>query len=98
MAFKLDWAPQARLDLWDLLSYISESNRQAAADFGLGVFGAIERLTEFPESGRMVPEFQDPAIREIIRRPCRIVYRLKRDESLVEIARIWHAARGIPEI
>jgi plasmid stabilization system protein ParE len=98
MAFKIDWAPQARLDLWDLLSYISESNRQAAADFGLAVFEAIERLSKFPESGRMVPEFQDPAIREIIRRPCRIVYRVKRDESLAEIARIWHAARGIPEI
>ena len=98
MAFTLDWAPMARLDLWDLLSYISESDRHAAAEFGAGVFNAVERLKEFPESGRIVPEFEDATIREIIRKPCRIVYRVRHDQKLVEIVRIWHAARGIPEI
>jgi plasmid stabilization system protein ParE len=88
----------ARLDLWDLLSYISESDRRAAAKFGAGIFSAVERLREFPESGRIVPEFENPTIREIIRKPCRVVYRLKHDQKLVEIARIWHAARGILEI
>jgi len=71
---------------------------EAAAKLGQGVFDALERLPRFPESGRVVPEFEDPTIREIIRRPCRIVYRVKHDEQLVEIARVWHAARGIPEI
>jgi hypothetical protein len=41
MAFELTWSPTARLDLWDLLSYISESNRQAAADFGVALFDAV---------------------------------------------------------
>ncbi len=68
------------------------------ARFGQSVFDAVDRLIDFPESGRIVPEFRDPTIREIIRKPCRIVYRLKKDESPVEIARVWHAARGIPEI
>ena len=98
MAFRLTWSPTARLDLWNLLEYISESSRQAAGDFGRGVFEAVERLKEFPESGRIVPELGDPAIREIIRRPCRIVYRVKSDQETIEIARVWHAARGIPEI
>ena len=98
MAFTLVWSPMARLDLWDLLSYISESDPGAAAKFGSGVFEAVERLEKHPESGRVVPEFGDPATREIIRRPCRIVYRLKQDKKLIEIVRIWHAARGIPEV
>jgi toxin ParE1/3/4 len=98
MAFTLDWAPMARLDLWDLLSYIAESDRRAAAEFGAGVFNAVERLKQFPESGRIVPEFENPTIREIIRKPCRIVYRVRQEQKLVEIARVWHAARGIPEI
>ena len=98
MAFTLTWSPTARLDFWDLLSYVSESDRLAAENFGLRVLETLERLKQFPESGRMVPEFRDPTIREIIRRPYRIVYRLKRDEKLVEIARVWHAARGIPEL
>lgn len=98
MVNALIWSPTARFDLWDVLSYISEFDPEAAARFGQSVFDTLERLIDFPESGRVVPEFRDPTIREIIHRPCRIVYRLKKDERLVEIARVWHAARGIPEI
>lgn len=98
MAFTLIWSPKARRDLWDLLDYIAESNRQAAADFGSSVLHAVQRAGEFPESGRVVPEFGDPTLREITRRPCRIVYRVKKNDKEVEIVRIWHAARGCPEI
>lgn len=62
------------------------------------VFRLVGQLADFPESGRIVPELDDPNIREVIRRPCRIVYRVKPQERIVEIARIWHAARGIPEL
>jgi len=41
----------------------------------------IGRLESFPESGRIVPEFDDPCIRELIRKPCRVIYRLKSHES-----------------
>jgi plasmid stabilization system protein ParE len=36
---------------------------------------AVERLEAFPQSGRVVPERNDEAIREVIVRPYRIVYR-----------------------
>jgi len=98
MAFALDWAPTARLDLWDLLSYIAESDESAAAKFGHSIFDAVERLKEFPKSGRMVPEFANPDITEINRRPCRIVYRVRQDKKTIEIARLWHSARGIPDL
>ena len=98
MAFTIVWSPTARFDLRDILSYISEFDPAAAASFGRNVFDSIERLIDFPESGRIVPEFRDPTIREIIRKPCRIIYRLQKEEAIVEIARIWHAARGIPAI
>jgi len=62
------------------------------------VFGAIERLAEFPQSGRVVPEFGENSIREVIRRPCRIVYRVRPEVRQIEIVRIWHAARGRPEL
>lgn len=62
------------------------------------LFNAVEQLTDFPESGRMVPEFGDPAIRELIRKPFRIVYRVNKEQRFVEIARVWHALRGTPDI
>jgi toxin ParE1/3/4 len=98
MAYRLIWSPTARLDLNDLLAYIATDDLRAARQFARGVFKAIERLQQFPESGRVVPEFSDTAIREVIRKPCRIVYRVKPQERVIEIARIWHAARGIPEL
>jgi len=53
-------------------------------------------LHDHPEAGRIVPEYRNARIREIIYRPYRIVYRLDIERGLVEIARVWHAARGNP--
>lgn len=98
MAFGLIWSPSARLDLKDIAQFIAEDNPTAADRFIRGLFQVVERLADFPKSGRIVPEFSDPDIREIIRKPCRIVYRIDRRKRNVEIIRIWHAARGIPLI
>jgi toxin ParE1/3/4 len=98
MAFKLTWSPSARLDLKDIALFIAEDNPLAAEQFVQSLFHVVERLADFPESGRIVPEFGDPVIREIIRKPCRIVYRIDRGKRKVEIVRIWHAARGTPDI
>ena len=81
-----------------MIAYIAEDIGDAAARFAQAIFQSIERLAQFPESGRMVPEFEDPMIREVIRKPCRIVYRIDPKSKTVEIARVWHARRGIPEI
>jgi plasmid stabilization system protein ParE len=98
MAYKLIWSPSARLDFKGIAAYIAEDDPLAAQNFVNSVFQAVERLIDFPDSGRVVPEFGDADIREIIRRPCRVVYRINREKHTVEIARVWHAARGIPDI
>jgi plasmid stabilization system protein ParE len=98
MAYGLIWAPSARLDLRELSSYIAESRPRASAGFVKNVFRTVEHLADFPKSGRVVPEFSDPNIREVIRKPCRIVYRVRPQERIVEIVRVWHAARGIPQL
>ena len=98
MAYKLTWSPTARLDLKDLCEFIAQDDPVAASNFAKDVFDSVERLRTFPMSGRIVPEFADPVIREVIRKPCRIVYRVKENEQRVEIARVWYAARGIPEV
>jgi plasmid stabilization system protein ParE len=55
------------------------------------IISQIERLTDFPESGRIVPEFGIVNLREIIFPPFRIVYRL--DKNRARIARIWRSER-----
>jgi plasmid stabilization system protein ParE len=58
----------------------------------------MKSLAQFPQRGRVVPEFSDESIREIIVGAYRIVYRIDYDRRLIEIVRFWHAGRGIPEI
>jgi toxin ParE1/3/4 len=55
------------------------------------VLSQIERVADFPESGRIVPEFGVAHLREIIHPPFRIVYRL--DKSRVRIVRVWRSER-----
>ena len=57
------------------------------------VFLAVERLADFPMSGRIVPEFGNVHLREIIYPPFRIVYRI--DERSVRIVRVWRSERVI---
>lgn len=55
------------------------------------IIAQIERLADFPEIGRIVPEFGIVNLREIIYSPFRIVYRL--DESRVRVVRVWRSER-----
>jgi toxin ParE1/3/4 len=51
----------------------------------------IEVLADHPDAGRVVPEFGQPFLRELIRPPFRIVYR--RDREAVRVVRVWRSER-----
>jgi plasmid stabilization system protein ParE len=53
----------------------------------------VERLADFPESGRVVPEFGLAQLREIIHPPFRIVYRV--DAERVRVVRVWRSERRL---
>ena len=55
-------------------------------------------LAQFPELGRIVPEFGDTHIREIVVRSYRVIYRVDHARHSVEVARFWHGARGMPDM
>jgi plasmid stabilization system protein ParE len=58
----------------------------------------VDVLAQFPQIGRVVPEENDETIRELILRPYRIIYKILAEKETVAIARIWHGARGEPDI
>jgi toxin ParE1/3/4 len=98
MAYKLIWSPAARDDLHDIALFIARDNPNRAMSFGYELISQTERLPEFPELGRIVPEYRSDNIREILLRPYRIVYRVDHPRKLCEIARVWHSDRGIPQL
>jgi toxin ParE1/3/4 len=98
MAFKIIWSEQARDDLQSIVLFIAEDNPKVAESFGCLLMSKVDVLAQFPQLGRIVPEEQDKNVREIILRPYRIIYKVLAEKQIVGIARIWHGARGEPEI
>src|SRR5689334_16338848 len=98
MAYKLIWSPVARDDLYALVRFIARDNRDRAASFGLELIQRVEALQNLPEMGRVLPERRDALLREIVIRPYRIIYRLNHEQQAIQIIRIWHAARGEPDV
>ena len=63
-------------DLDSITDYIAQDSLRYAQEFGNDIFKRIEQLKEFPKSGRIVPEFRNEEMRELIMGKYRIVYRL----------------------
>jgi toxin ParE1/3/4 len=57
------------------------------------ILSAVDRLPDFPMSGRIVPEFGIVNLREIVHPPFRIVYRI--DKRSVRIVRVWRSERAM---
>jgi toxin ParE1/3/4 len=70
------WSRKALDALDEGLGYIAQFNPDAAHQLRLSILNALEHVREFPESARMVPEEGDPAIREVLREPFRIMYEI----------------------
>lgn len=98
MDYQVVLSPSARADLRAIVRYISFDAPDRALEFGRFLISRARFLAQSPELGRIVPEFENPFIREIIVRSYRVVYRLDNSRNLVEVIRFWHTARGIPEI
>jgi toxin ParE1/3/4 len=98
MARKVIWSDEAIADLAGIVRCIAADRPVAAEKFGLTIFAATRKLAEFPQVGRVVPEEDEPNVREIIVEPYRVIYEVNSNGATVDILRVWHAARGRPEV
>ena len=82
----------ALADLEDILAWYA---RDGAPEVGLRltrrILERIEHLADHPRMGRMVPEFGQEALRELIYPPFRIVYR--HDADVLRVVRVWRGER-----
>jgi plasmid stabilization system protein ParE len=81
-----------------VFDYIARDSPENAARFVRMLMDSTRKLGEFPKLGRILPDFEDPTIRELVVRSYRIIYRLDPDNERAEVVRFWHAARGTPKI
>ena len=90
---KIVWTDLAIDDLKSIFDYISQDSRRYAFDQINKIQDRVDQLINFPESGRIVPEYGINNYRELIEGNYRIPYRLFPDH--VDILRIHHSSRKI---
>ena len=77
------WAESALVSLIDAIEYIARDSPSYAAAFASRAELAAASLAEFPDRGRRVGEFEDPAVRELIVGSYRLIYRVRATQVLI---------------
>jgi toxin ParE1/3/4 len=89
------WRDEATANLENIFAYVSlYSSEESAINLVNRRVARADDLGDFPEMGRVVPELEDPEIRELLEKGYRIVYRVKRED--VEVLTVFHASRTSP--
>ena len=96
---QLIWTESAIADLDGICAYIAAEDPRAAGRVGRGILEHVELLARFPFIGPAYPLGSGGAVREIVlRRTYRIFYAVTESPRTVEVPRVWHGARGEPEL
>ncbi len=90
---KIIWTEPAIEDLEAIRDYIARDSEVYAASFIERIITAVEILVDLPEIGRMVPETDQPGIRELIFHEYRIIYRVQ--QNAVQILTVIHGSRDL---
>jgi len=88
---KVQFTPSARKQFLAGLSYIQRDKPSATVNFRNRTEKILRRIEDFPESGRIIPEFPELPYREVIISPYRFFYKIKID--VIWIIAVWHGAQ-----
>ena len=96
---QVHWSEPALADLREIVSFVARDSPAYAARLASRISEAPRRLAAFPRLGQVVPELNQPSIRELWVRPYRIIY-LIRDPDCFVLA-VVHGSRdlsGLPPL
>lgn len=89
---KIVWTELSTLDLKEIYEYIAGNSIRYATITTNKIYQRVQLISDNPFLGRVVEEFNDNSIRELIEGNYRIIYKIKSDIH-VDILRIYHSAR-----
>lgn len=101
MAWEVAWTNAAWSDLEATADHIAKDSLHYAAGFVYEVKEAASSLTHFAERGHIVPEFNDPKIRELFVGNYRLIYQVMGKNVYViafvhgarDLWRLWERSR-----
>jgi len=88
---RVHWTSNAIRHLDAIYDYITQDSPVYAKRVVDRITRRSQQISDHPQSGRMVPEYKDEYIREIIESHYRIIYRIKPDQ--IDVLTIIHGAR-----
>ena len=91
MTHNFTFTPAARDQFLSALAQIRQDDPSAALAFRKKAEESLSRLRQFPESGRVLPEFPSLPFREVIVAPYRFFFRVK--AKTVWVVATWHGAQ-----
>ena len=91
---KIIWSRLALERVNEIADHIAEDSLEAAKVWLMDIFGAVDRLREFPESGRVVPEVKRRNIRKIVFKNHRVIYRVERKQ--ISVLTVRHSRQRLP--
>ncbi|MBI4837921.1 MAG: type II toxin-antitoxin system RelE/ParE family toxin [Nitrospirae bacterium] len=94
---ELIWSERAITDIEDVYDYIAHDSLTYAKYQAEHIIQSVERLREFPESGRHLPEFPYLPHREVISGNYRVIYRYDTDSKEIRIITVAHGSRLLSE-
>lgn len=90
------FTPTAREHLRAIRAYIARDSPTAAESMARRIRRDAGRLAQHPQMGRVIPEYDNPSIRELIVTPYRVIYRFDAGANVVYIVGIIHGSRLLP--
>ena len=95
---RVTWTDAALRDVRGIHEHSTRDSRPAAEGMVRRLRTEGARLARFPELGRIVPEYDDPAFRELLVSPYRLVYRYQRNTDRVQVLMVKHGSRLLPSV
>lgn len=86
------WTEISLEDLKEIFDFIAQDSVRYATITSNKIYNEAQSVARNPYIGRVVPEFNEKFIREVIEGNYRIIYRIKNVER-VDILRVYHSAR-----
>ncbi|BAZ32562.1 plasmid stabilization system [Cylindrospermum sp. NIES-4074] len=96
MAYQVVWSSTALEDVEAIATYISRDSAAYAGAVVQKIIDLTRELSNFPFSGRIVPELGEDTIREKFAYSYRIIYRIQDDT--VTIASVIHGKRLLDQL
>ena len=91
---KVRWTRTAIGHLASIYEYIGRDSPRYARRMVDRITSRSRQIAQFPRTGQMVPEYQDPDVREVVEGQYRVIYEVTAQE--IHVLAVIHGAQLMP--